>query len=103
MAVTIVEIINWGSQWKKVVVFEHKEDLGVFREKIHELAVAAVDKRVKEGTVNPLSFDDIWTDIEKELPVSRNQVLNLADLLGLSKERTIITGISTTRQEKKDE
>jgi len=86
MPVTILDITNNGSSVKKLVAFEHEEELGIFRKKIKDLAGAAINKRITEGTIDPLCFDDIWADIMNELPETRWQSLDLRTLVGLPSE-----------------
>jgi len=90
MPVTILEITNRGSTYRKLAVYEHEEDLGVFRQLIGRAAVAAVQKRVDEGKANPLCFDDIWADIEDQFPACRYQMLEMGKLIGVPAESVIM-------------
>lgn len=84
MGITILEITNSGSMWRKLVVFEHEEDLVTFRERLKRAAQEAMDKRVKRYGQVLDCWDDIFADISdqvKEYATDRYQTLDLGELV----------------------
>lgn len=91
MAVTILEVTNFGSKYKKVIVFQHDGDLRDFRELLQELAQASFLKHYQEGKNTCL--DDIWADMQGEIQdkqVCRFQILDLEQLLAYPTEKALL-------------
>lgn len=91
MSVTILEITNWGSRWRKFIVFEHKESLGAFRKKLQYLAQKAALDRYSVTSREPLCYDDIIKDIESQLQdlSARYQFLDVGTLIACPPSREI--------------
>lgn len=111
MAITILEVREWGGRWQRLVVFQHEEDLGPFREKLRRLVVEAVAKRATMQATRDVCLDDIWADIQSKLvdvTECRYQILDMLELSGYPTKEELgeffsikVKGLPNIKPEKK--